>query len=344
MTELNTELKTELTSAPALGPLFARAVLSGPRRRADSTLQDSRLTLVPQPVDSDRLRRYQQVCGFRVSDVLPATYLHLMTFPLSVARMTQADFPFPLLGLVHVQNVISQVRPVGLDEQVGIDVWADNLRPHHAGHQVDLVSEARVAGEVVWSETCTYLRRGGGKTSGGAPARTPGGAPGRMPDSSPAGARDEAPDEVPDEAPEAMPISAPDAVPISAPDDKPISAPGKPAPGGFAQWRVPADTGRRYAAVSGDRNPIHLHGLTAKAFGFKGAIAHGMWLKARTLAAFEGRLADAFTVDVSFKTPVFLPATVQMSSTQQDEQWVFEVHDPRSGRPHLTGEIRLGDS
>ena len=57
----------------------------------------------------------------------------------------------------------------------------------------------------------------------------------------------------------------------------------------------PDDTGRRYARVSGDVNPIHLSGLTAKAFGFKRAIAHGMWVKARALAALEGRLPDALS-------------------------------------------------
>ena len=63
--------------------------------------------------------------------------------------------------------------------------------------------------------------------------------------------------------------------------------------GPVAQVRVPGDIGRRYGAVSGDRNPIHLHSLTARAFGFKSAIAHGMWLKARTLATLEGRLPDS---------------------------------------------------
>ena len=62
------------------------------------------------------------------------------------------------------------------------------------------------------------------------------------------------------------------------------------APPPSAVWRVPADLGRRYAEVSGDRNPIHLHPLTAKLFGFPTAIAHGMWTKARCLAALEGRL------------------------------------------------------
>jgi hypothetical protein len=60
-----------------------------------------------------------------------------------------------------------------------------------------------------------------------------------------------------------------------------------------AEWRLGGDLGRRYAAVSGDRNPIHMHSLTAKPLGFAGAIAHGMWTKARCLAALESRLPDA---------------------------------------------------
>ena len=57
-----------------------------------------------------------------------------------------------------------------------------------------------------------------------------------------------------------------------------------------AEWKLGGDLGRRYAAVSGDRNPIHMHALTAKPLGFPAAIAHGMWTKARCLAALESRL------------------------------------------------------
>ncbi len=51
------------------------------------------------------------------------------------------------------------------------------------------------------------------------------------------------------------------------------------------QWRLRDDTGRAYAAVSGDWNPIHLHALTARPLGFPTAIAHGMYTYARVLGA-----------------------------------------------------------
>jgi len=91
--------------------------------------------------------------------------------------------------------------------------------------------------------------------------------------------------------------------------------------------------------VSGDRNPIHLYSLTAKAFGFPSAIAHGMWLKARTLAALEGRLPDAFTVDVAFKTPVMLPSAIALTADAVDGGWALDVRNPRSGKPHLAGRV-----
>ncbi|HEX3736906.1 MAG TPA: MaoC/PaaZ C-terminal domain-containing protein [Solirubrobacterales bacterium] len=84
-----------------------------------------------------------------------------------------------------------------------------------------------------------------------------------------------------------------------------------------AEWRLSGDLGRRYAAVSGDRNPIHMHSLTAKPLGFPAAIAHGMWTKARALAALESRLPDAFTVDVRFRRPILLPTRVEFATQDQ---------------------------
>ena len=102
-------------------------------------------------------------------------------------------------------------------------------------------------------------------------------------------------------------------------------------------WRLPGDLGRRYAAVSGDRNPIHLYPLTAKAFGFPRQIAHGMWTMARCVGALENRLPDAVTVAVAFKRPVLLPGTVAFGSRRTDEGWAFSLSSPSSGAPHLAG-------
>jgi acyl dehydratase len=113
------------------------------------------------------------------------------------------------------------------------------------------------------------------------------------------------------------------------------ATPERPA----AVWSVPEDIGRRYAAVSGDRNPIHLHALSARLFGLPRAIAHGMWLKARCLGALEGELPESLSVEVAFKRPLLLPSRVEFSSWPADGGTAFAVHRAGGGEPHLEGRV-----
>ena len=119
--------------------------------------------------------------------------------------------------------------------------------------------------------------------------------------------------------------------------DAATAPPYEDVPTSGLTWPLEGDLGRRYAAVSGDRNPIHLYALTAKALGFRRQIAHGMWSKARCVAALENRLPDAVTVEVAFRKPIFLPGKVAFGSRQSDEGFAFVLRDPRSGAPHLQG-------
>ena len=108
-------------------------------------------------------------------------------------------------------------------------------------------------------------------------------------------------------------------------------------PDAGAEWRLPGDLGRRYAAVSGDHNPIHLYPLTAKALGFPRQIAHGMWSLARCVAAVENRLPGAVTVEVAFKKPIFLPGTVGFGLAVRDDGLAFAMTSPKDGAPHVVG-------
>lgn len=111
-------------------------------------------------------------------------------------------------------------------------------------------------------------------------------------------------------------------------------------PGTGQVWRLPANLGRRYAAVSGDHNPIHLYPVTAKAFGFRRQIAHGMWSKARCVAAIASRLPDDVTVEVEFKTPILLPGKVAFGSRLIDGGLDFSLTRPKDGKPHVVGRAR----
>ena len=110
--------------------------------------------------------------------------------------------------------------------------------------------------------------------------------------------------------------------------------------GEYQEWQLPAYSGRRYARVSGDYNPIHLTDITAKLLGFKHAIAHGMWSKARCLAALEKDLPDAgYQVNASFHKPVFLPSSVRFYSEKQGGEQGFYLFNDSGSDMHLQGSI-----
>jgi len=279
-----------LTTAPCTPRLFARAALPlvpgasllpfVPGR--GQRIPDLELTLGGVEIDARHLADYDHVCGFTLRDTLPATYLHIRAFPLHLALMTDSSFPFPAIGLVHLKNRITVHRPASINEQFDLHVTATAIEPHPKGRTFTIVTTVSVEGERVWTGESTMLRRGG------TDAEWAGGA-----------GRDD--------------FSA-DSAAEKAPD--PATGPARSTARAQAQWRLQADLGRRYAAVSKDRNPIHLHAASARLFGFKRPIAHGMWTKAACLAALEPQLPDAYTVDVQFRKPIFLPGKA-----------TFEAHD-----------------
>ncbi|MCW8379558.1 MaoC family dehydratase [Streptomyces justiciae] len=116
----------------------------------------------------------------------------------------------------------------------------------------------------------------------------------------------------------------------TAPEPAPERVGPAPLPP-LAEWRLAGDIGRRYATASGDRNPIHLHPLTARLFGFPRAIAHGMWTVARCLAAYG--TPQVGVVRAEFRAPVLLPGTV----TYGAEGDRFELRD--GDRLHVAGTV-----
>ncbi len=107
---------------------------------------------------------------------------------------------------------------------------------------------------------------------------------------------------------------------------------------------VPGNTGRRYARVSGDYNPIHLSSLTARVLGFRRAIAHGMWSLARCLAEISPPGCDFARVRASFKIPLFLPAQARLQINAGTRGARFVLLDATGEKPHLEGEVeRVGE-
>ncbi|MFI5778184.1 MaoC family dehydratase [Nocardia sp. NPDC051570] len=120
------------------------------------------------------------------------------------------------------------------------------------------------------------------------------------------------------------------------PEPKPDEVPPPP----LRTLRVDQPLIHRYAAAAGDRNPIHMSALGAKAFGFPRSIAHGMWSAAAILSAIEGRVPAKTTYAVKFGKPILLPSTVNVYADHVGGGWDLSLRHPKKGYPHLTATLR----
>ncbi|MET9377949.1 MaoC/PaaZ C-terminal domain-containing protein [Streptomyces sp. NPDC002992] len=271
--------------APTVLLALAGAVARSPfaKARPEAPLPTDRITSGPRRIERGHLAAYARICGFRHDEgALPLTYPHVLGFSSALRLMARRDFPLPPLGLVHTWITVRRHASLTARDRPEITVYARELSPHRRGTEVTMVTEARLAGRLVWESASGYLAR------------------------------------------HTRPAGAPTPGPVQPPPPLPETAE-------TAEWRLPADLGRRYGAVSGDRNPIHLHPLTARAFGFPRTVAHGMWTFARCLAERDpaGELPYA---RADFSAPVLLPGVVSHSA---DDTGRFQL---RSGdRVHLTG-------
>lgn len=251
-----------LDREPSLPGLYARAAT---RRKITGTqLPDSGLRCWVD-VDGKRLADYRKVCGFNDDGLLPPTYPHILAFALQMQLLTAKDFPFPLLGLIHLRNRIRVLRPMGGISRAQVSVRVHNLQPHPKGATFDLLTTLDDQLGPLWEAESQMLCRG---------------------------------------------------VKL---DGEAVDQHWEPSQAltEVAHWKAPADIGRQYAKVSGDYNPIHLSAASAKLFGFPTAIAHGLWNKARTLAALADHLPKAnFEVTVHFRKPVRLPSEVTLLASE----------------------------
>ncbi|MFC6336801.1 acyl dehydratase [Pseudomonas sp. CCM 7891] len=274
-----------LGNTPFLPPLYWRAAL---KRKVNGTTLPEQGLRCWMSVDPRHLAAYRKVCGFDNSPILPATYPHILAFALQMQLLTARDFPFPLLGLIHLSNRIRILRPLGSVGYLQVSVKTQNLQPHAKGATFDLITTMEDSLGPLWEAESRMLCRG---------VKLPG--------------------EVADDA--LLP-------PIDLTE--------------LTRWKAPADIGRRYARVSGDYNPIHLSALSAKLFGFPQAIAHGLWNKARTLAALEQHLPTAnIEINVAFKKPVRLPAEVTLLSSAPGANGELQLMGA-SDIEHMSGRWR----
>ena len=106
---------------------------------------------------------------------------------------------------------------------------------------------------------------------------------------------------------------------------------------------VRKDTGRRFAAATGDYNPHHLWPITAKPLGYQRPIAHGMWTLGRCLSwlGTEYQLTETIEVDAEFRKPILMPNNIQLYADGENDSMRFGALDSKKGSPYLTGTVKL---
>lgn len=146
----------ELPAPPALPALFLRAAL---RRRVTGRSLPELGVRCQVTVDPKHLARYRQICGFADDHLLPAPYPHILAFALQMQLLTDKRFPFPLLGLVHLENHIRVLRPLGGLGPFTVSVQVQDLQPHDKGATFSLITQLHDQLGLLWEGDSRILCR-----------------------------------------------------------------------------------------------------------------------------------------------------------------------------------------
>lgn len=123
------------------------------------TLPDRTLTVDELTIDPANVADYANVTGLRFGDKVPLTYPFALTFPTVMSLVTGFDFPFAAMGSVHIENHITQYRPILVSDTVSARVHAENLREHRRGLLVDVVTDISIGNDKAWHQVTTFLHQ-----------------------------------------------------------------------------------------------------------------------------------------------------------------------------------------
>ena len=266
-----------LSAPPSMLPLYARALLG----RAAGLKRGAAVPAVgleaPITLTREWLDRYLALCGWRPGQEAPLTAGQVVAAPAQSALLMGGRCPVSALGLVHAGNEVWARAPLPVGERLWARVWFGETRWKARGFEFDMHTSISAEGSG---------EQGAGGEGAGAlwVGRT--------------------------------------TIFRSVPREEQLSEERAPRPQGEGlsdaaarlTLTLPPDLGRRYGAVAGDRNPIHLYPWSARLFGFKRPIMHGMWTLARAVRASGGEEPPATgELLVQFRRPVPLPSAVEIA-------------------------------
>ena len=147
----------ELSKPANLVSLFSKALK--PKNKSQKSFPAISASIKSLKADPKKVKAYSTVCGFESSSTLPASYPHILAFPLHLKILTSDEFPYPLLGLVHVSNEISHYRPIQITESLDYACTLTEKREVEKGAEFDIHTQVTANGELVWESISTMLKR-----------------------------------------------------------------------------------------------------------------------------------------------------------------------------------------
>lgn len=243
-------------------------------------------------------KHYQRYCSLvewhNVNRVHPF-YWQVKSLPLQLQLLNHGLSPFSILGLVHLDNVVSVYNHSRVDIPCELMTRFGESYQHRKGIVFAITVTATQRGKPVYCASGRYLMRTLQKVAG-------------LPD-----------------------YVTPASQNIESADSQ-------------QEFVTNVALARQYAWVSGDYNPIHLSGLSARLFGFKQAIMHGMWSGARVISALDEKhaLTDE-EITIAFKHPLTLPqrAQLQVASTLNGDGRILSLRGGKNNdTTFLVGKIQ----
>jgi len=150
---------TKVTQPSGLKNMLRAAAGALPFVPRGDSLPTRTLNVDELAIERAHVADYASVTGLRYGDAVPLTYPFALTFPTVMSLVTGFDFPFAAMGSVHIENHITQYRPIRVTDTVNIAVHAENLREHRKGLLVDLISDVSVGNDVAWHQVTTFLHQ-----------------------------------------------------------------------------------------------------------------------------------------------------------------------------------------
>jgi hypothetical protein len=263
----------------------------------------------------EHCKRYNNLVAWPTgeSNKVHPNYIQTLTLPMQLSMMTQSPFPFKAIGLVHLANRINVFELPECEGTLELNTHFGQVYSHKRGYVFEIHSDATNSGSVAVNATSFYLARTRNNKHF-------------------------------EELPEFN-----ETILSQASSAEASSANVSALPKTLTQFFFGENSGRQYASVSGDYNPIHLWSFTSRLFGFKRAIAHGMFSHALALSALqraqEVDLSHNVSISAVFKQAIMLPETTQCMVTANSTKGVGfrlcsdDPQHPKKAKLHLNGCI-----